>query len=119
MVVELGDRSGDPGRRGMRIASDVSYDTFALFSITHVPQQLELESSLVLDGVLVASVFQLVAIPAIPAFASLSDRVGRADGQPFSASPPDTGSEPAMGSVDCREGLGRQRERERPPRGTA
>ncbi|MGW4728505.1 MFS transporter [Streptomyces shenzhenensis] len=59
---------------GMRIASDVSYYTFALFSITYVTQQLELERSLVLNGVIVASVFQLVAIPA---FAVLSDRVGR------------------------------------------
>ncbi len=59
---------------GIRIASDVSYYTFALFSITYVTQQLGFDSSIVLNGVLVASVFQLVAIPA---FASLSDRVGR------------------------------------------
>jgi metabolite-proton symporter len=59
---------------GIRIASDVSYYTFALFSITYVTQQLDFDKSLVLNGVLVASVVQLVAIPY---FGSLSDRVGR------------------------------------------
>lgn len=59
---------------GMRIASDVSYYTFALFSITYVTQQLGLDKSLVLNGVMAASVVQLVAIPY---FGALSDRIGR------------------------------------------
>jgi metabolite-proton symporter len=59
---------------GIRIASDVSYYTFALFSITYVGQQLDLDASVVLNGVIVASVVQLVAIPY---FGALSDRVGR------------------------------------------
>ncbi|MDT0381087.1 MFS transporter [Streptomyces sp. DSM 42041] len=59
---------------GMRIASDVSYYTFALFSITYVTQQLGADRSLVLNGVIIASAVQLLAIPA---FAVLSDRVGR------------------------------------------
>jgi len=59
---------------GIRIASDVSYYTFALFSLTYVTQQLGLPRSVAFNGVLVASVVQLVAIPA---FAILSDRVGR------------------------------------------
>jgi len=59
---------------GIRIASDVSYYTFALFGITYVTQELGLPRSYVFNGVLVASVVQLVAIPG---FAALSDRVGR------------------------------------------
>jgi len=59
---------------GIRIASDVSYYTFALFSLTYVTQQLGLPRAVAFNGVLVASVVQLVAIPA---FAILSDRVGR------------------------------------------
>ncbi|MEQ3551801.1 MFS transporter [Pseudonocardia nematodicida] len=59
---------------GIRIASDVSYYTFALFSITYVTQQLELPRSIVLNGVIVASIVQLFAIPY---FGALSDRVGR------------------------------------------
>ncbi|MBB5159664.1 MFS family permease [Saccharopolyspora phatthalungensis] len=59
---------------GIRIGSDVSYYTFALFSITYVTQRLGLSKSLVLNGVMVASVVQLVAIPY---FGALSDRVGR------------------------------------------
>jgi len=59
---------------GIRIASDVSYYTFALFSLIYVTVQLGLPRSVAFNGVLVASVVQLVAIPA---FAVLSDRVGR------------------------------------------
>jgi len=59
---------------GIRIASDVSYYTFALFAITYVTQHLHLPKSTVLNGVLVASAVQLAAIPY---FGSLSDRVGR------------------------------------------
>jgi metabolite-proton symporter len=59
---------------GIRIASDISYYIFALFGITYVTQQLGLPRSVAFNGVLIASVVQLVAIPA---FAAWSDRVGR------------------------------------------
>ncbi|MDO0929446.1 MFS transporter [Streptomyces sp. TG1A-8] len=64
------------GEAGVIVPPDVSYHTFTLFSITYVTQQLDLDldHSPVLNGVIVASLLQLVAIPA---FATLPDRVGR------------------------------------------
>ncbi|MFC5824706.1 hypothetical protein [Nonomuraea insulae] len=55
---------------GMRIASDVSYYTFALFSITYVTQQLGFDKSLVLNGVMAASVVQLCVTAAPPSATS-------------------------------------------------
>jgi metabolite-proton symporter len=59
---------------GARLGTDVAFYVFALFIITYATDQVGLEESTALDAVLIASGLQLFLIPA---FGSLSDRVGR------------------------------------------
>ncbi|QIN78522.1 MFS transporter [Rubrobacter marinus] len=59
---------------GARFADNVLYYVFATFVLTYTTSQLGLPRSVALIGVLIASGLELVTMPA---FGSLSDRVGR------------------------------------------
>jgi MFS transporter, MHS family, shikimate and dehydroshikimate transport protein len=59
---------------GMRFAENASFYIFTVFAITYATDELGLPKSTVLNGILLAAVAQLVAIPF---FGGLSDRVGR------------------------------------------
>ncbi len=59
---------------GMRFAENVSYYIFTIVSLTYATETLDLDSQIVLNGVLIGSAIQVVLIPLIGA---LSDRVGR------------------------------------------
>lgn len=59
---------------GARFAENACFYIFSVFVLTYATQQLGLAKSDVLNGVLIASAVQLIAIPF---FGALSDRVGR------------------------------------------
>jgi metabolite-proton symporter len=59
---------------GMRVADNGIYYLIAVFTLSYATQQLGLERSTILNGVLVASIVWLFTIPA---YGALSDRVGR------------------------------------------
>jgi metabolite-proton symporter len=59
---------------GSRIGIDAAFYILAVYSLTHISSNLGLSQSL---GLLAISIAALVEIFTIPAFASLSDRVGR------------------------------------------
>jgi metabolite-proton symporter len=59
---------------GARIAENVSYYVWTAFVLVYITEQLKLSRQLALNALLVAAVVHLVAIPA---WAALSDRLGR------------------------------------------
>lgn len=59
---------------GARFAENVSFYIFTVFILTYATQQLGLEKSIVLNGLLVATAAEFVMIPV---FGALSDRWGR------------------------------------------
>jgi MFS family permease len=59
---------------GLRVVENIAYYVVTTFAITYVTQVAGLPRQLALDAVLIASAVQFVAIPA---FAALSDRIGR------------------------------------------
>ena len=59
---------------GARFAENAFFSIFTVWVLTYATQQLHMEQSTVLNGVLLGSAAQLVAIPL---FGALSDRVGR------------------------------------------
>lgn len=59
---------------GLRVAENGSFYVFSVFVLAYVTSQLGLPNSTILIGVMIAAGFQLIAIPA---WAALSDKVGR------------------------------------------
>lgn len=59
---------------GARFAENAFFYIFTVFVLSYATQQLSVEKSTVLNGVLIASAVQFVAIPC---FGALSDRLGR------------------------------------------
>jgi metabolite-proton symporter len=59
---------------GLRVAENGAFNVFSVFVLTYITEQLGLSRSIALTGVLIASAFEIVTIPA---FAALSDRFGR------------------------------------------
>jgi MFS transporter, MHS family, shikimate and dehydroshikimate transport protein len=59
---------------GARVAENGFFYLYSVFALVYVTEQLGLSRSTILNGVLLATVCELVAIPA---FGALSDRVGR------------------------------------------
>jgi len=59
---------------GLRVAENISYYVITVFSITYATQHVGLSRQATLNALLIASAAHLVAIPA---FAALSDRIGR------------------------------------------
>ena len=59
---------------GLRVAENGAFYVFSVFVLTYITEQLELPRSVALTGVLIAAAVELFTIPA---FAALSDRVGR------------------------------------------
>jgi metabolite-proton symporter len=59
---------------GLRVAENISYYVFTVFSITYITEVVGLARSVALNAVLVACGAHAVALPA---FAALSDRIGR------------------------------------------
>jgi MHS family shikimate/dehydroshikimate transporter-like MFS transporter len=59
---------------GLRVAENGAFYVFSVFVLTYITEQLELSRSVALTGVLIAAAVELFTIPA---FAALSDRVGR------------------------------------------
>ncbi|MFK5923881.1 MAG: MFS transporter [Verrucomicrobiota bacterium] len=59
---------------GMRFGENAGFYIFTVFALTYATEQLGLPKSTVLNGVLLAAVAQLIAIPY---FGKLSDKIGR------------------------------------------
>jgi len=59
---------------GLRVAENGAFYIFSVFVLTYITEQLGLSRSIALTGVLIAAAVEIVTIPA---FAALSDRVGR------------------------------------------
>lgn len=59
---------------GMRVAENGAFYIYSVFVLTYITQELGLSRDIALTGVLIASA---VALFTIPAFAALSDRIGR------------------------------------------
>ena len=59
---------------GLRVAENGAFYIYSVFVLTYITQELDLSREIALTGVLIASA---VALFTIPAFAALSDRVGR------------------------------------------
>lgn len=59
---------------GLRVAENGAFYVFSVFVLTYITQQLGLPESVALTGVLIAAAVELFTIPA---FAALSDKVGR------------------------------------------
>jgi MFS family permease len=59
---------------GARLAENGVFYLYSVFMLVYVTEQLKLPRALVLNGMLLATVCELVAIPA---FGALSDRIGR------------------------------------------
>ncbi len=59
---------------GLRVAENGAFYVFSVFVLTYITQQLGLSRSVALNGVLIAAAVELFTIPA---FAALSDRIGR------------------------------------------
>jgi metabolite-proton symporter len=59
---------------GARFAENASFYIFTVFIYTYARDQLQLDHQVILNGILIASAAQFVAVPC---FGALSDRVGR------------------------------------------
>jgi MHS family shikimate/dehydroshikimate transporter-like MFS transporter len=59
---------------GLRVAENGAFYVFSVFVLTYITEQLGLSRGIALTGVLIASAVEIVTIPA---FAMLSDRIGR------------------------------------------
>lgn len=59
---------------GCRFAENASFYIFTVFIYTYAKEHLQVERQVILNAILVASVFQFIAVPC---FGALSDRVGR------------------------------------------
>ena len=59
---------------GARVAENGSFYIFSVFVLTYATQRVKLDQQIVLNGILLGSACELVAIPL---FGALSDRVGR------------------------------------------
>jgi MFS family permease len=59
---------------GLRVAENGAFYVFSVFVLTYITEQLHLSRGVALTGVLIAAALEIFTIPA---FAALSDRVGR------------------------------------------
>ena len=69
---------------GARVAENGSFYIFSVFVLTYATQRVKLDQQIVLNGILLGSACELVAIPL---FGALSDRVGRRPVYLFGAGP--------------------------------